>query len=242
LDSRLLSVARSYDCEDLPQFISKVRSGATDDIKRDIVEAMTTNESLFFRDKKPFDYIKEKLVEQYIEQNAVKHFKFWSAASSTGQEAYSLAMMMHEIKSKNPAINVNIHATDIDNKVVEQAKAGKFSQLEVQRGLPVKLLMQHFNQEDKNTWAISPEIKQYVKFETHNLVDSAAKFGKFDVIFCRYVLIYFDDATRVSVVKNLQDCLNPNGYIVLGSSEFLPDACSSFESVADCRGLYQCKV
>ncbi len=208
------------------------------------MESLTTHESSFFRDAKPFDYFANTLLPQIAEKKDSRSVYVWSAACSSGQEPYSLAMLIIEFLNKNdpgslPA--VNIIATDLSQAILDKAKKGIFSHFEVQRGLPTPYLIKYFKK-DGLEWAISDEIKQLVRFQAHNLIQPHTLTSqRFDVIFCRNVLIYFDEATKHKVVQYLCDNLETNGMLVLGGSEILSDFGKVFTPVREVPGMYQKK-
>jgi chemotaxis protein methyltransferase CheR len=219
LESRLLPVARKWKLATFDDLVRVIRSKMDEAVIRDVVEAMTTNESFFFRDTKPFDQFKALVLPALLKSRAASRtIRIWSAACSSGQEPYSLAMILREAGSRLAGRPVEIVATDITAEMLEKAKAGIYSQFEVQRGLPIQLLLKHFTQIGEN-WQIAPAIRQMVSFRPLNLIQSFGHLGTFDMIFCRNVLIYFDSATKADVLRRVAQALSPNGAVVLGAAE-----------------------
>jgi len=163
--------------------------------------------------------------------------RIWCAAASTGQEPYSLAMCLKEMKDKLAGWRVEILGTDLSAEVLEKAKAGVYSQFEVQRGLPIQMLVKHFSQVG-DTWQISPEIRAMVQYRPLNLLSDFAHLGSFDVVFCRNVLIYFDQETKIGVLNRIARLLDPDGFLVLGAAETVVGLTDAFKPLVDKRGLY----
>ncbi len=196
VESRLTPLARKAGLASLGELVAKLRSN-NEGLTVAAVEAMTTNESFFYRDKIPFDHFANTIVPGLLAARAKeRRLRIWCAAASTGQEPYSLAMCLKEMKDKLGGWRVDILGTDISTEVLEKAKAGVYSQFEVQRGLPIQMLVKHFSQVG-DTWQISPEIRAMVQFRPLNLLADFAYLGGFDVVFCRNVLIYFDQETKI---------------------------------------------
>jgi chemotaxis protein methyltransferase CheR len=194
-----------------------VRAAGGRRLRDKVVEALTTNETLFFRDTKPFQALESFLIPELLKwREPVRKLHFWCAACSSGQEPYSLAMLWKEMAV--PGWQIDILATDLAESVLERARAGRFQQIEVNRGLPAKYLVKYFDR-DGLTWEIKPEIRSMVRWERFNLKDSMRSFSPFDVVLCRNVLIYFDLQTKSRVLANIRKALRPGGYLVLGSSE-----------------------
>jgi chemotaxis protein methyltransferase CheR len=203
-----------------------------------VVEAMTTNESFFYRDKIPFDHFRDTIMPGLLAARArERRLRIWCAAASTGQEPYSLAMCLKEMKDKLAGWRVEILGTDLSTEVLEKAKAGVYSQFEVQRGLPIQMLVKHFSQVG-DTWHISPEIRAMVQYRPLNLLSDFAHLGSFDVVFCRNVLIYFDQETKIGVLNRIARLLDPDGFLVLGAAETVVGLTDAFKPLVDKRGLY----
>ena len=240
VESRLMPVARRNGCASIGELVQRLKAPAPDALKIEVTEAMMNNESFFFRDKNPFDRFGDTILPDLLDKRAKsRRIRIWSAAASTGQEAYSLAMMAAGF-SKLADWQIEIVATDISNDALEKARAGFYSQFEVQRGLPIQMLMQHFDQVGEQ-WRISDKLRSMVQFRQLNLLDAFSILGLFDVVFCRNVLIYFDQATKVDVLERVHRVLQPDGYLILGAAETVIGLSNVFAPVADKRGLYMAK-
>lgn len=238
LESRLTPLARRRGLDSLEALAAEVRRTNDERLLTDITEAMTTNETFFFRDIRPFDTFRDVVLPQLLKARATtKTLRIWAAACSTGQEPYSLAMLLKEEAAKMAGWRVEILATDISTEVLEKAKAGLYSQFEVQRGLPIQLLMKHFQQVGE-MWQIDSSIRAMVKFQQRNLLDDFSSLGRFDVIFCRNVLIYFDQATKSQTLNRIYDVLAPDGALFLGGAETVLGICDRFKPVDGQRGVY----
>lgn len=205
---------------------------------------MTTNETFWFRDEYPYQYFLKTLLPQWnSSEHAGNHIRVWSAACSSGQEPYSLGILCEEYKAKQ-AFNkrLEILATDLSSHILDHAKSGSYDSLSMGRGLSQQRLDKFFSSPGKNQWDINPEIKRYIQFKPINLLESYASLGKFDIIFCRNVLIYFTRETKTDILTRMHKCLKPGGLLCLGSSESLADAGSLF-SMIQCKPgiMYQAK-
>src|SRR5438067_6574209 len=220
------------------ELVQKMKGGSAAHIAQ-VVEAMTTNETFFFRDKVPFDHFRDAIMPEIIKARAArKSIRIWCAAGSTGQEPYSLAMSLKEMSATLAGWRVEIIATDLSQEVLEKSKAGIYSQFEVQRGLPIQMLVKYFTQIGE-LWQLNPDIRAMVQHRQLNLLQDFTHLGKFDVIFCRNVLIYFDQATKVSIFERLARMLEPDGYLMLGAAESVVGITDLFRPCQDRRGLYQ---
>jgi len=238
VEARLNPIARRAGLADLSALIAAVKLGGDVKLRKMIVEAMTTNESSFFRDRTPFDHFQNTMVPKFLESRAMKReIKVWCAAGSTGQEPYSLAISAREDARLN-GWRLNMLATDIDDTVIDRGKTGIYSQFEVQRGMPIQLLLKYFAQKG-DMWEIDASIRTAVRWQNLNLLSSFAGLGRFDIIFCRNVLIYFDRPTKSDVLARLADALEPDGYLVLGAAETVVGLSDRFEAEPHCRGLYR---
>jgi len=220
-ENRLSEVAKAIGCPTLSDLYRRAKFNMTNDLRDRIVEAMTTNETLFFRDSAPFDALRTKIIPDIIKRksNTSKTLRIWSAACSTGQESYSISMLLHEAF---PDIvsnwSVEIFGTDISSQVIDRAKKGRYSQIEVNRGLPITYLIKYFKQHGSE-WVLDERIKRICKFQKMNLKDDLTGLGTFDIIFCRYVLIYFDLPIKQKIFKEFTKLLGNDGVLFLGSSE-----------------------
>ncbi len=239
LESRLLPLARSNGFQTLDELIRAMRLPTGGNLQSAVVEAMTTNETFFFRDKSPFDHLNEVILpHMLVERAKTRRLRIWCAAASTGQEPYSIAICLKEMADKIGNWHVDIVGTDISNDVLEKAKAGLYSQFEVQRGLPIQQLVKYFKQMGE-LWQIDSTLRAMVDYRPFNLLDDFAPLGKFDIIFCRNVLIYFDRDGKSNVLDRLSKHLVPDGYLLLGAAETVIGLSNEFKPVAGKRGLYQ---
>jgi chemotaxis protein methyltransferase CheR len=237
LDSRLAPIARQEGCAGLEPMIAKLRAAPNSPLAAAVIEAMTTNESFFFRDGKPFEHFKTVLPRLCAARPPNAPLRIWSAACSTGQEAYSLAMLLTEAKPVLAGRNVEIVGTDLSLDVLARAKEGLYTQFEVQRGLAVTQLVKHFKKEGAN-WRISESLRAMVNWRSFNLLDDPAPLGRFDVVYCRNVLIYFDQTTKSRVLEGVARQMPPDGVLYLGGAETVLGITQKFEALPGERGAY----
>ena len=238
VESRLATICRSFGVADLTELVKAIRGGRNLTLENAVIEAMTTNETFFFRDKGPFDLFKDVLLPRYLNARSnVRHLRIWCAAASTGQEPYSLAMLLEEAAPRLAGWKVDILATDISNDVLAKARAGLYNQFEVQRGLPIQLLLKHFTQVG-DQWQISSKMRSKVEFQQLNLIKDFKHFGVFDIVYCRNVLIYFDGPTKSDVLKRISNVMAPDGSLILGAAETVLGLTDAFLPDAAHRGLY----
>lgn len=239
LESRLVPLARERGMPGLSELIHALIGGKDPALQKLVVDAMTTNETFFFRDIKPFEQFKSFTLPELLAARATKKtLRIWSAASSTGQEPYTLAMILREMEATFAGWRIEILATDLSNDVLEKAKRGTYTQFEVQRGLPVQLLVKYFTQA-KDAWMISDVLKRMVTFRPFNLLGSYVGMGPFDIVFCRNVLIYFDQETKGKVLENLVKLMPSDGTLYLGGAETVLGVTNSFQPISGQRGLYR---
>jgi len=237
VESRLAPVARRAGLTGVAELVGKLRR-ADERMVVDVVEAMTTNESFFFRDKIPFEHFRDTIMPALIAARATqRRLRIWCAAASTGQEPYSLAMLLKDMKGKLAGWRIEIVGTDLSVEVLEKAKAGIYSQFEVQRGLPIQMLVKYFAQVG-DTWQIAPEIRAMVAYRPLNLLADFSSLGAFDLVFCRNVLIYFDQDLKIDVLNRLARVVDPEGFLVLGAAETVVGLTDAFKLVPEKRGLY----
>ncbi len=236
LETRLGPVLAKFQLGSLGALGEKLRGLPGEPLERAVVEALTTHESSFFRDGRPFDHLRG-LLPRIAAARSGEKLRVWSAACSTGQEAYSVAILATEVLGLAAAQRLDILATDISGEVVARAREGSFSQFEVQRGLPIRTLMQNFQQEGTR-WRIKPALRNMVRFEERNLLTDCAALGRFDVIFCRNVLIYFDAPTKTRVLEMLARQLHPDGVLYLGAAETVIGLTERLMPVPGERGVY----
>jgi chemotaxis protein methyltransferase CheR len=232
IESRLTPLARSEGVGTLQQLIIRLRGDRNGALVRKVVEAMTTNETSFFRDRHPFDALRQQIIpELRASREPTKMLNVWSAACSTGQEAYSVAMVLHEhFPDLTSSWRVRILGTDLSGQVVERARRGSFSQLEVNRGLPATLGVKYFRREGLE-WFVRDALKQMTEFREMNLVEPWPSLPPMDVVFLRNVLIYFDTETKKAILKRVRQVLRPDGYLFLGGAETTLNIDESFERV-----------
>jgi chemotaxis protein methyltransferase CheR len=200
---------------------------------------MTTNETFFFRDKIPFENLRDMVLPMMLQARASRRvLRIWCAASSTGQEPYSIAMCLKEFSAALAGWRVEILATDLSQSVLEKSKAGIFSQFEVQRGLPIQMLVKHFTQVGE-LWQLNADIRAMVQHRQLNLLQDFSHLGTFDVIFCRNVLIYFDQAAKAGIFDRLAKVIEPDGVLTLGAAESVVGISDAFRPYPQRRGLYR---
>ncbi len=240
LESRLLPVARANGFNTIDEMVAKIRTQPVEKLMVEITEAMTTNESSFFRDGKPFEQLRQAVLPKVRTlAGARRNIRIWSAAASTGQEPYTIAFTLLEEQAANPGWQYEIIASDLAEKVIERAKQGVYSQFEVQRGLPIQLLVKYFDSLPDTNWKVKDNIRAMVKFQTLNLLNDYGALGKFDIIFCRNVLIYFDEPTKGSIIERLCNSLQPGGILYLGSTESILEQNKRLVQLEGLRGIYQ---
>jgi chemotaxis protein methyltransferase CheR len=238
VESRLMPVARRNGIADLSELTRRLRLGTDLTLTAEVVEAMTTNETVFFRDRIPFDHFRTFILPTLMRSRELyKRIRIWCAAASSGQEPYSLAMAIKESGVACDGFRIEIVATDLSSEMLEKAKAGIYSQFEVQRGLPINLLVKYFTQVGES-WQIAPDIRAMVQFRPLNLLDDFSRLGSFDLVVCRNVLIYFDQAAKSDVLDRLARVVASDGFLILGAAETTIGLTQGFRSVPDKRGLY----
>lgn len=244
VSARIRQIMVDYDFKSLSDLVRQLK-GHNKGLQQKVVDAMTTNETFWFRDNYPFDYFSKTLLPAWNADKRYEHkpIRIWSAACSSGQEPYSLAMLIEEYKEKhNFTKRVEIIATDLSSQILENAKLGEYDHLSIGRGLSKERLNKFFTSSCQKRWTVTPAIRKHIRFQPINLLESYANLGKFDIIFCRNVLIYFTKETKSSMLTRMHQALNPEAYICLGSSEGLGDVSSLFNMVNCQPGLiYQSK-
>ncbi len=241
VESRLVPLARKAGLAGIPELVQKMKSGA-EALTTEVVEAMTTNETFFFRDKVPFDHLRDTILPALLQSRASrKSLRIWSAACSTGQEPYSIAMCLKEKAAQLTGWRIEIVGTDLSQEVLEKSRAGIYSQFEVQRGLPIQLLVKYFAQIGE-LWQLNSEIRGMVQYRQLNLLQDFSSLGKFDVVFCRNVLIYFDQQTKTQIFDRIAKVIEPDGMLMLGAAESVVGITNAFRPYPDRRGLYQPSV
>jgi len=239
VESRLVPLARKVGLSGISELVQKMKSGSAEAVTADVVEAMTTNETFFFRDKTPFDHLKDTMMPALLQaRTARRSLRIWCAASSTGQEPYSIAMCLKELGPSLAGWKLDILATDLSQGVLEKSRAGIFSQFEVQRGLPIQLLVKYFSQVG-DMWQLNADIRAMVQHRQLNLLQDFAHLGTFDIIFCRNVLIYFDQDTKITIFERLARVIEGDGFMVLGAAESVVGISDVFKPHPERRGLYR---
>ncbi len=238
LESRLMPVARRRGMKGLDELVGAIRGKGDEALLREVTEAMTTNESFFFRDIKPFEVFRQTILPRLISAREGKRtFRIWCAACSSGQEPYSLAMILKEEAARLSGWRQEILGTDISTEILAKAKAGAYSQFEVQRGLPIQLLLKYFKKKD-DVWQIDPALKSMVQYREFNLLHDLKALGQFEVVYCRNVLIYFDQPTKSRVLEQISRLLQPDGVLFLGGAETVLGISDKFKPVPTQRGVY----
>jgi chemotaxis protein methyltransferase CheR len=239
VESRLVPLARKAGLVGITELVQKMKAGSAEALTAEVVEAMTTNETFFFRDKLPFDHLRDAMLPALLQaRSARRAMRIWCAASSTGQEPYSIAMCLKALGAAITGWRVEILATDLSQGVLEKSRAGIFSQFEVQRGLPIQMLVKHFTQVG-DMWQLNPDIRAMVQHRQLNLLQDFGHLGMFDVVFCRNVLIYFDQETKANIFERLSKMVEPDGFMVLGAAESVVGISDAFKPHPDRRGLYR---
>ena len=239
LETRLAGIIRDLGLADLDKLADRVQAPGNAEVERQIVEAMTTNESFFFRDEKPFTHFRTLALPRLLATRpAGARLRIWSAASSSGQEAYSLAMIVAEMRAVLCGRTVEIVGTDLSREQVLRARGGLYSQFEVQRGLPMQFLVKYFKKEGSN-WRVNDAIRAMVSFREWNLLSDPRALGSFDLVFCRNVLIYFDRPTKTRVLDAIARQMPQDGLLYLGGAETVLGITDWFDIVPDNRGVYE---
>lgn len=234
IESRLSPLSQSMGYRDFDQLLFELRRGENKQLSQAVTEAMTTNETLFFRDKTPFEDLKLRLLPPIIESRAnERRLRIWSAACSTGQEPYSLAILLKESFPILANWQVDIIATDIAQSILDRAQEAVYSQFEVQRGLPIQYLVKYFDQHPRG-WQVKESLRKMVRFQKLNLLENFAGIGTLDLILCRNVLIYFDAPTKKQILDRMHGMLRPQGYLMLGAAESVLGICERFSRFREC--------
>ena len=237
VQARLEPILKRRALSSLAVLADKMRTDPS--LEREVVEAMTTNETLFFRDGRPFDHLRDIMLPAlHADRPKGMKLRIWSAAASTGQEAYSLAMLVSEMGSALGGRMIEIVGTDIAREPLARASRGLYSQFEVQRGLPAKLLVKYFTKQEGG-WQISDKLRDMVKFCEWNLLSDLSGLGRFDIIFCRNVLIYFDQPTKIRTLEAISRQLASDGVVYLGGAETVLGLNSGLSPVATGHGIFQ---
>jgi chemotaxis protein methyltransferase CheR len=237
IESRLGPVARRENFPSVSALIERIMAQPDQALVRAVVDALRVSETQFFRDRGPFDQFRTELLPIFTAQRAEGRVRVWSAGCSTGQEPYSLAITGEEAREFMPQLQLEIIATDVSDRCLEKARTGLYTQFEVQRGLPIRMLVKHFEKID-DFWRASPRLRAAVRWGRFNLMHEPTKLGQFDVIFCRNVLSQFDEPTRAATLDRLNSALAPDGLLFLGGDETTHGLTEAFKPVPGRRGLY----
>lgn len=237
LEARLATIVRKQNEASLDTLATTLSKTSYGPIHREVVEAMTTNETSFFRDIHPFDTLRNVVMPELIERKKhTKQLNFWCAAASTGQEPYSVAILLREHFPVLKDWKINFLATDLSSAVLAKAQSGLFSQLEVNRGLPAPLLVKYFTKVGMN-WQVRDDIRTLVQFKELNLIERWPVMPIVDIVFMRNVLIYFDVKTKKTILKNTRAIMSPDGYLLLGSAETTMAIDEEFHRVQTEKGV-----
>jgi len=238
LETRLTPVAMKNGLGSFDELADEIRFKKPAALIDQVVEAMTTNESFFFRDKTPFDILQNQVLPKFFESRAdSKRLRIWCGAASTGQEPYSIAMMFAQQAARWQGWTIDILGTDISRAALNRAQEASYSQFEVQRGLPVEYMLKYFNQ-DGERWLLKNDIKNRVRYQYFNLLDPLTSLGKFDIVFLRNVLIYFDAQTKSAVFEKVRNTMEKDGSLFLGAAETVIGVTEQFRAIKGLRGLY----
>ncbi len=233
LETRLNAIAEEQGCSSYQDFHRKAKADASKLIERKIIDAISTNETLFFRDTGPFQLLQHKILPELIDARAAKssfsktNLKIWSAASSTGQELYSIAIVLQELLGDMSKYSIKLIGTDISDAAVAQASSGKYNKFEIERGLARDKLTKYFSSVGQ-TWKVNDQIRAMANFRKFNLMSPFIGLGKFDIVLCRNVAIYFTLEDRKKLFNKIADVLEPDGYLIIGSTESLTGICPRF--------------
>jgi chemotaxis protein methyltransferase CheR len=237
VQNRLAPVMRRFGFKDVGSLIKELRYGH-EALVQSVIEAMTTNDSAFFRDRRTFDEFRDIVLPRLLRDRAdTKELHIWCAACAAGQEPYSVAMLLEDARLLENGWTIRLIATDINSQMITRAQDGVYSQFEVQRGLSIRRLVGGFTQEGTN-WRISDSLRRMVTFRTFNLLDSFGWLPDLDVVFCRNVLMYFDNKTRISVLDRIGDVLEPDGALLVGPAELVGGLAMGYTAAARAPGLY----
>jgi chemotaxis protein methyltransferase CheR len=239
IETALATVMRERGYDSVDQLVSRLVSRSDPALSDAVIEALLNNETYFFRDKLPFDLLMAGPIKKLEKARASrKRLSIWCAGCSSGQEAYSLAMSFADEKLRWAGWHIEIVGTDLSKKAIERAKSGTYSQFEVQRGLPVMQMIRWFDELGGGDWRIAEPLRRQVRFEARNLVEPPPTPGRFDIVLCRNVLLYFAPEMRRLAFNRLAEAIAPDGALMLGAGETVMGQTDRFISDAECRGLY----
>jgi chemotaxis protein methyltransferase CheR len=238
IDSRLTPLVRQHGLSSIDELAHKLRVNPAAPLVTQVIEAMTTNETFFFRDFHPFEALKLRLVPELIKARAAQRsLRIWCAAASTGQEPYSIAMTLRDAFPELASWDVQIYSTDLNSTVLARAREGKYRQLEVNRGLPAPMLLKYFERSGAE-WQVKPVLRDMVKFHELNLLDPWVSVGPQDLVFMRNIMIYFDVETKRRILGRLRQILRPDGFLILGGAETTSNLDDAYMPVRVGTGVY----
>ena len=241
IETRLGRILEAENCSTYTEFYHKAKTDISRRLEKQIIDAITTNETLFFRDANPFELLKYKIIPEVIDKRSAKAsytpIRIWSAACSTGQEVISIAIVLKELLGATNKYSIKLLGTDLSDAAVKQASYGSYNKFEIERGLPRDRLQQYFTTEGGN-WKIKDEIRSMATFQKFNLMQPFSGLGKFDIIFCRNVAIYFTLEDRKRLFNKIADVLEPDGYLIIGSTESLTGVCPRFEPKRHLKSIF----
>lgn len=229
LDSRLNALMNNFECESAEQLYNLYTQNMTSAMETLLIDLCTNNETYFFRDNKPFDALAKDIVPKILESNPSALINIWSCASSTGQEPLSVLMSLREKCPQLKPHQVIFNASDISTKALEKAKSGNYTNLEVQRGLPINLLMKYFTNDEDGSWTVTSDLLSKINYSSFNLLSGAYPINKYDIIFCRNVLIYQDKENKDMIMHKLYQALKPGGYLLMGAGESMIGSTVTFD-------------
>ncbi|WP_407315828.1 protein-glutamate O-methyltransferase CheR [Pseudomonas sp. nanlin1] len=245
VSSRLNKLMEQQGIKSLGELVQRIQTQPRSGLREQVVDAMTTNETLWFRDTYPFEVLKSKVLPEMIKASPGQRLRIWSAACSSGQEPYSLSMTIDEFERSNSGQlkgGAQIVATDLSGLMLTNCKSGEYDSLAINRGLSQERLQRYFDPKGPGRWAVKPAIRTRIEFRPINLLDSYAALGKFDIVFCRNVLIYFSAEVKKDILKRIHATLKPGGYLFLGASEALNGLPELYQMVQCSPGIiYQAK-
>ncbi len=244
LETRLKMIIENEGISSYLELYQRAKTDSSRKLEKKIIDAVTTNETLFFRDKTPFDMFRHKVMPELIDKRAAQtsglmpiNLRIWSAACSTGQEIYSLAIILKELLPDRKKYNIRLLGTDISDEAVAKASYGKYNKFEIERGLDKENLQRYFLP-NENSWKIKDDIRAMAVFQKRNLMEPFTGIGRFDVIFCRNVAIYFSIEDRKKLFEKIASVLAPDGYLIIGSTESLTGICPMFEPQRHLRAVF----
>jgi chemotaxis protein methyltransferase CheR len=242
VEARLGGLLRPHKLDSMHQLIGRLRASVSDPLNRLVVEAMTTNETSFFRDVQPFETLKSVVLPALLARNAMtRTLNIWCGASSTGQEPYTMAMVLHEAIPKIADWKINFIATDISSEMIARSRAGKYNQIEINRGLPATMMVKYFDKHGLD-WQVKEPLRKMIDFREMNLTAPWNGMNPMDIVFMRNVLIYFDTPTKQNILARLRQVLKPDGYLFLGCAETTMSLDDCYQRMsADRSGCYRLK-